>query len=151
MKFINNFIIAAALCFFATSCHNSTDNDISGKWLVKEINGKEIQQSMNIPSLTFNTEDNSYHGVTGVNILNGDFKLKDGTISFGDGAMTRMMGDSISMLVEMNYLDALSNASNFNIENKKNGKKSVWVKKNCFFLAILKNVRIFATKFYMLL
>ncbi|SRR5574344_282430 len=117
MKFINNFIIAAALCFFATSCHNSTDNDISGKWLVKEINGKEIQQSMNIPSLTFNTEDNSYHGVTGVNILNGDFKLKDGTISFGDGAMTRMMGDSISMLVEMNYLDALSNASNFNIEN----------------------------------
>ena len=79
MKFINNFIIAAALCFFATSCHNSTDNDISGKWLVKEINGKEIQQSMNIPSLTFNTEDNSYHGVTGVNILNGDFKLKDGT------------------------------------------------------------------------
>ena len=72
---------------------------------------------MNIPSLTFNTEDNSYHGVTGVNILNGDFKLKDGTISFGDGAMTRMMGDSISMLVEMNYLDALSKASNFNIEN----------------------------------
>ena len=146
MKFINNFIIAAALCFFATSCHNSTDNDISGKWLVKEINGKEIQQSMNIPSLTFNTEDNSYHGVTGVNILNGDFKLKDGTISFGDGAMTRMMGDSISMLVEMNYLDALSNASNFNIENNilfiydKDGNpiislvREYFLKKICFFL-----------------
>lgn len=119
MKFINNFIIASALCFFATSCNNATDYDISGKWLVKEINGKEVQQSMNTPSLTFNTEDNSYHGVTGVNIINGDYKLKDGNISFGDGAMTRMMGDSISMSVEMNYLDALSNASSLKIENNR--------------------------------
>ncbi|MGN0032398.1 MAG: META domain-containing protein [Candidatus Limimorpha sp.] len=117
MRLIRILFITLAFSICAFSCQDPADNSISGKWIVKSINGKEIPATMNIPSLTLNTEDNTYHGVTGVNYLNGDFELKAGTISFSDAPMTRMMGDPVSMEVESDYLHAISNAFSLKMKN----------------------------------
>lgn len=105
------FMAYAALLTGMTSCstnNNSPQNiDIDGEWKVLTIAGDTIPETMEGATITFNINDSTYSGVTGVNFINGSFQLEDNALTIGEGAMTRKMGDSISNDVEMKYVQAI--------------------------------------------
>ncbi len=82
--------------------------DINGEWKVVSIGGDTVPETMQEAILAFDSNANTYHGVTGVNTINGSYQLSDCAFSLGEGAMTRMMGDSVSMDVEMKFVNAIS-------------------------------------------
>lgn len=104
------FLFAAlALALGTTSCKNniSGDIDINGEWKVATINGEVVPKTLEAASLTFDTKANTYNGVTGVNLINGSYQMKDGALTIGEGAMTRKMGDPVSNDVETKYINAI--------------------------------------------
>lgn len=100
-------IIISALTAMFTSCAPSAS--LSGEWSVLTINGEGVSGAIDTPAITI--MGNRYSGKTGVNSINGKVSVKGEKISFGDGAMTRMMGDPESMEIEQRYLDAINAAS----------------------------------------
>lgn len=101
-------LAATALVMGMASCDNTPKTmDINGDWKVATIAGEEVPETMEEATLSFDASNNSYHGVTGVNLINGEYELKEGNLTLSEGAMTRMMGDSISDAVEIKYISAI--------------------------------------------
>lgn len=104
-------IIATTALIMGVSCStkNSATNsiDINGDWKVSTIAGEKVPETLEEASLSFDEKQKSYHGVTGVNLINGSYQLKDHTLTIEEGAMTRKMGDSISNDIEMKYINAI--------------------------------------------
>ena len=94
-----------------------TNKALDGKWHVEHIDGVEIGDVFNEPCLEFDSDKSEYHGVTGVNIVNGTIKVVGNKITFKDGPMTRMAADPHSMSVETAYLKAIENTASFLIED----------------------------------
>ena len=91
-----------------TSCgNNSKTIDLDGEWRVSTIDGETIPETLEEVILTFDNSSNSYHGVTGVNIINGSYLLNDFSLTLGEGAMTKKMGDPISNEIEIKYVKAI--------------------------------------------
>lgn len=104
-------LATTALILGVTSCstQNSTTQhiDLSGDWKISSIGGESVPETLEEPSLSFDENTKSYHGVTGVNFINGNYQLEEQTLTIGEGAMTRKMGDSISNDIEMKYINAI--------------------------------------------
>lgn len=101
-------LAATTLVMGMASCDNTPKTmDINGDWKVATIAGEEVPETMEEATLSFDASNNSYHGVTGVNLINGEYELKEGNLTLSEGAMTRMMGDSISDAVEIKYISAI--------------------------------------------
>ena len=89
-------IIAGALTLAACSGGNDSAA-LQGTWNIETMTGIDnVKAAWKQPSISFDTAESTYSGVAGANLLNGGYKAKDGSISFGDAAMTRMMADSIT-------------------------------------------------------
>ena len=104
-------ITMTALIWGISSCstQNSTTKnlDINGDWRVSSIGGEDVPETLEEATLSFDENTQSYHGVTGVNLINGSYQLDDHTLTIDEGAMTRKMGDSISNEIEMKYINAI--------------------------------------------
>lgn len=102
-------IILSSVAAMFTSC--SSSSSLSGEWTVLTIKGEGVSAAVNAPEMTISADMKSYSGITGLNTISGSLSVRGGTISFGDGAMTKMAGDPESMDIEMKYLDAIRSAS----------------------------------------
>lgn len=104
-------IATTTLILGISSCstQNSTTKnlDINGDWRVSSIGGENVPETLEEATLSFDENTQSYHGVTGVNLINGSYQLDDHTLTIDEGAMTRKMGDSISNEIEMKYINAI--------------------------------------------
>ena len=104
-------IAMTALILGISSCstpNSTTKNlDINGDWRVSSIGGEDVPETLEEATLSFDENTQSYHGVTGVNLINGSYQLDDHTLTIDEGAMTRKMGDSISNEIEMKYINAI--------------------------------------------
>ncbi len=106
-------IIAGALTLAACSGGNDSAA-LQGTWNIETMTGIDnVKAAWKQPSISFDTAESTYSGVAGANLLNGGYKAKDGSISFGDAAMTRMMADSITMVIERRYVELLSEVSKY--------------------------------------
>ena len=106
-------IIAGALTLAACSGGNDSAA-LQGTWNIETMTGIDnVKAAWKQPSISFDTAESTYSGVAGANLLNGGYKAKDGSISFGDAAMTRMMADSITMVIERRYVELLSEANKY--------------------------------------
>ncbi|MDO4461831.1 MAG: META domain-containing protein [Bacteroidia bacterium] len=112
MKSVYTILSAAAVMVGMSSCAETAKKsalDLGGDWKVVKINETELPDSLfREPALTINMDSMAFYGVTGVNLYNGDLKVDGDSVSFSDGPMTRVMGDSISMVVEQNFVSALA-------------------------------------------
>lgn len=120
-----------ALGMLMASCGSQQAGiNLSGEWKVTAINGTQVPKTLNEPAISFDTEKSTFSGVTGVNIMNGQYKLSDTKLTFSDAPTTMMMADSISMVVEETYIKALKSVTTVSEENgvitlKDNDGKSV--------------------------
>lgn len=106
-------IIAGALTL-AACCGGNDSAALQGTWNIETMTGIDnVKAAWKQPSISFDTAESTYSGVAGANLLNGGYKAKDGSISFGDAAMTRMMADSITMVIERRYVELLSEVSKY--------------------------------------
>lgn len=102
------YLPVTVLLLGMTSCRSSIEAiDLNGDWKVSTINGETIPKTLEEVTLSFDNSSNSYHGVTGVNIINGTYQLHNNSLTLGEGAMTRKMGDPVSNDVEMKYVSAI--------------------------------------------
>ncbi len=102
------YLPVAAMLLGMTSCRSSSENiDLNGDWKVSTINGETVPKTLEEVTLSFDNSSNSYHGVTGVNLINGTYKQHNHSLTLGEGAMTRKMGDPVSNEVEMKYVNAI--------------------------------------------
>lgn len=101
------FLLASVVFMSLTSC-TTNKIDIDGEWKVVAIAGEFIPETLEPTMLTFDAAAGTYNGVTGVNLVNGSYELNGDVLTIGEGAMTRKMGDSISNVVEINYINALN-------------------------------------------
>lgn len=102
---------AAVMAFFCVSCGNCNCKKaaeaeaeavlpaIAGEWVVAGIEGVDLSALAQLPVITLNTEEGTYN-VQAVNIINGALKFDADGISFGEGAMTKMMGEPAAMAAE---------------------------------------------------
>ena len=106
-------IIAGALTL-AACCGGNDSAALQGTWNIETMTGIDnVKAGCKQPSISFDTAESTYSGVAGANLLNGGYKAKDGSISFGDAAMTRMMADSITMVIERRYVELLSEVNKY--------------------------------------
>lgn len=103
-----NYIFAVFALMGMTSCRSGSEAiDLNGDWKVSTINGENVPKTLEEVTLSFDNTSNSYHGVTGVNIINGTYRQHNQTLTLEEGAMTRKMGDPVSNDVEMKYVNAI--------------------------------------------
>ena len=105
-KYIYLPVTALLLCM--TSCRSVSESiDLNGDWKVSTINGKAVPKTLEEVTLSFDNSSYSYHGVTGVNLINGSYRQHNQSLTLEEGAMTRKMGDPVSNDVEMKYVNAI--------------------------------------------
>lgn len=110
-----NILTIMAISLGLASCTTQTKPELNlnlnGEWKVITLAGEAVPETLNKPQITFDVANKSFSSNTGVNTLNGSFTQDpEGNISFSDGPMTRMMGDSVSMAVEDNFVKAIAAA-----------------------------------------
>lgn len=100
------FIAMASVLAFSACCNNNAaENKLAGKWNIDSAMGVSTEAAENPAFIEF-AEDGSLNGCTSVNLFNSSYTLDGETLTFGDIAMTKMMG--LSMEVE----DAVTAALN---------------------------------------
>ena len=121
-KMRKNWIIAAsaaALAVVGSSCSSTKSmnlDELSGRWEVTGVNGKEVKMSApdaQLPYLGFDVVNGRLSGNAGCNSIMGSFPTTEaaGKISFGDVATTRMMCPD--MEVEQSVVQALGNVAGY--------------------------------------
>ena len=113
-----NYLFAVFALMGMTSCRSGSEAiDLNGDWKVSTINGENVPETLEEVTLSFDNTSNSYHGVTGVNIINGTYRQHNQTLTLEEGAMTRKMGDPVSNDIEMKYVNAIHAVKS--VQNKK--------------------------------
>ena len=119
MKKIFSTIAAAAALIFAVSCNsNSASVDLGGPRIIISVDGVAVNDTLVQPEFQFNAAEKLYHVKPGVNLINGSYTLEGDVITFGDGAMTRMMGPEELMAVEQSIVEQMLNPLTVKYENE---------------------------------
>lgn len=107
ISIISAIVLGATMLF--TSCASSNKAlDINGKWNVVSLDGTEVVAEIAQPSFEF-IDGKTYHVETGINIINGDFNVKDDVLTLGEGMMTRMAGSPEAMELEDKIVAIIAN------------------------------------------
>lgn len=116
MRFLKIFV---AFITLANCCACGNDS-LVGCWEVRSITGVEdVSSALNQPFITLRA-GKTFSGNSGVNTIFGSYKASCGKISFGkDAGMTKMMGDSLSMVVEDAYMDVINQACRYSVAEDK--------------------------------
>lgn len=92
-----------------------TLNDLSGKWLISEVSGVAVPDSLeNKPFLEFNVAEKRLHGNAGCNVINGGIQTEDANsaaVSFPQVIITMMACPD--MKIESSILKALDSVRSF--------------------------------------
>lgn len=109
--------VAAISGFFFFSC-NQTE-ELNGTWNTCYLEKDGIAQEIAVSKIIFATEGNKLlvAGESGVNLFNGTVKVNKGKIQFVNVGSTRMMGDPKAMEFEDIFLEAISYADGYSLEN----------------------------------
>lgn len=117
-------LTALTMVFITVACNhttiennNSNTPDINGNWKVETIFNDSMPNTLNEACISFDTEKLTYSANTGVNSINGEYNIKEDTLTFAEGAMTQMMGDSISMIVEQKFVKVLQETKTISTHN----------------------------------
>lgn len=102
-----------------SSCGTNQAIDINGEWKVESINGESVPATLEEAVLSFDNSTHNYHGVTGVNMISGSYQQDEKSLTIGEGAMTRKMGDSISNEIETRYINAIHATRSVSEDNGK--------------------------------
>ena len=116
MKKIVLFLACAVLS--VTACNSP---ELTGKWNVTKIGGEAVECVVGTPFISFDAEQNRIHGNTGVNIINGSYRLDGKKVSFDGLTTTMMAGPEQDMQVERKYLSAI----NSTVSAKAAGKNKI--------------------------
>lgn len=111
------FAAVLALAAVCTVSCKSEQIDLAGEWTVISVDGQAVNVE-EMPTIAFNTEDNTYHARPGINLLNGSYTLKDNVLTLGNGAMTRMAGPENLMLLEDSIVAILGTPFTLKLENE---------------------------------
>ena len=108
-------IISTFVGLLSTSCSTkkATVEQLNGKWIITEINGKK-PTSERIPEMEFNVNEKRLHGNGGCNIFNTSFETdeKDASVLRIKPAATTMMACP-DMQVERDILQAIEKVRGF--------------------------------------
>lgn len=109
--------IVAISGFFFFSCEET--NELSGTWNTIGLEKDNVVQEIAISNLTFTPEGKTItvSGESGVNLLSGTVKLGKNKIKFINVGSTRMMGDPAAMEFENMFLETISYADSYTLEN----------------------------------
>lgn len=120
MKTVHMILVALVMAFAMVSCATKGADmnvNVAGEWKVVSLNGNDVPETMNAPALNFDMDEQMYSGATGANLLNGSFTCENGNLTLGEAALTQMMADSISMVVEGQFLKAVSAVKTVSYDN----------------------------------
>lgn len=87
-------LILLVSCSHKTIPEEAVKNNFSGTWQILSVNGTPVVKKdagKEVPSLDFNTRNNTVTGTTGCNRLNGNATITNSSINFGPIATTMMM------------------------------------------------------------
>lgn len=113
-------MLAAGLLLSVCACNTNKNatpgGDLTGEWIIREVNGKEIKAKSadETPYLGFSTTDNRIYGNTGCNLLTGSFKANPKSankLDLSKVGSTRMM--CADMQTEQTILSALDKVTNY--------------------------------------
>lgn len=113
-------ILAAASMAMLSACCGKTD--LSGKWEIETLNGKEVTATETDPFIEFDTTEGRVHGFTGCNIMNGSFTQDGNKLTFGNMATTMMAGPDMDL--EREVLDAINATAS--VKKASDGKLNVY-------------------------
>jgi len=99
------FATIAATAAILTACGPAQTIDITGDWVILEVEGEMIELC-DLPTVSFT--ENTYSAFTCVNIVNGEYSRKGDVIVLGEGAMTKMAGDEEAMALEDRIVELAS-------------------------------------------
>lgn len=91
--------------------------EIVGSWALVAIDGTPVTEVGKSPTLRI-LEDGSATGVGGVNRFNTQIEMKDGHLSFGPTAATKMAGPPEAMKLESTYMARLGSVSSFEVDGE---------------------------------
>lgn len=98
---------------------SSIADDIAGEWFITAIGTTSISEDDDMPYVTFVPAEGRFYGSNGCNVLNGDFKISDNTLTFNnvlstqkycpdvtyDGQITAFMQDGKSATATLKTTD----------------------------------------------
>ncbi len=110
-----HFITTALLAILLMSC--SKNADLNNSWEMSEYLGEPINYtifSVKTPELKLNTEDETFSGNNGCNLINGKISVHDNKININTLLSTKMFCQGIP---EQEFEAQLSSVDNFVIES----------------------------------
>lgn len=132
MIMVKNLVLAIAVLFGLASCTSSKKSVepavFQGDWNIVEMNGEDLSFGEVLPYVSFNVAESRFSGNAGCNMLSGQFDLntKDGKISFGSVAATRMYCPDMEL--ETSLIDAIENVFGFEVSLTENTVDSILLK-----------------------
>lgn len=117
LKTLFTVAMAAISGFFFFSCKQTSE--LEGTWNTIGLEKEGIVQEIAISNITFTPEGNSItvSGESGVNLFSGTIKIGKNKIKFINVGSTRMMGDPAAMEFEDLFLETISYADMYTLEN----------------------------------
>lgn len=119
-KFFITILAACASLFGFASCTQDISG-LEGTWTAKELKLEGVDYQLVPADITFVKPAASsvqVYGNAGVNSFNGKIKIQKNKIDFGKGlAMTKMMGDPVSMSFEDALTEIMNTADTYKLEN----------------------------------
>ena len=100
-------IMMAAAALAAAACNEQEVKSPAGQWKIVAADGEMVQTEENTPYIVFG-EDGKMHGCLGVNLANGEYKLRGDRFKIGNMGMTMMAGAPQDMAVEDKVRGALN-------------------------------------------
>ena len=92
----------------------------SKKWVVQEIGGKAVHVKGTMPFIVFDPTRSSAGGNTGCNVFGGSYASSGNTVRIYDTVSTmRACIEDERMTIERQFMDALQNASRFEINGER--------------------------------
>ncbi len=112
---MKKLLFAALATIFLVSCIGRPD--LKGKWRIIAVDEDDISQMAINPFIKFDKATGSFHGNSGVNIINGTYVVTGSRINFDNISTTMMAGPEDDMEVEREILESIKSATKFRGKN----------------------------------
>lgn len=105
-SFVLRIMSLLSIIPMAGACGNGIVSNFGGTWTIETLNGETVVPAEGTPTLEL-LPDGKYHIETGINIINGDYRMDDDMLTFQEGMMTRMSGSPEAMAIEDKIVAAI--------------------------------------------
>ena len=118
MKVLNHVVAALAASVLLVSCA-SQSGSLSGKWIVNDVDGKDVSECETTPYLSLDEQEGRVNGCLGINLLIGSYSYKNGSLTFSNMGSTMMAGSPEDADIERALSDALEHTAKASIDGDK--------------------------------